>query len=70
MLGRLAHISMNGQQEGTLEISYPKAFMVSAVGTVCLFVAIYLLGIPTSDPLLIGFLIFMGIVMPFVFAGC
>ena len=27
------------------------------------------MGIPTSDPLLIGFLIFMGIVMPFVFAG-
>ena len=64
---------MNTQQEATLEISYPKALLVSAIAFVCFFVAIFLAGIPTdvtSDPLFIGFLIFMGIVMPFVFAGC
>lgn len=61
---------MNTQQEATLEISYPKALLVSVIAFACFFVAIYLDGIPTSDPLLIGFLIFMGIVMPFVFAGC
>ena len=61
---------MNIQQEATLEISYPKALLVSAIAFACFFVAIYLDGIPTSDPLLIGFLIFMGIVMPFIFAGC
>ena len=60
---------MNAQQEATLEISYPKALLVSAVGLACFFVAIFIMGIPTRDPLLIGFLIFMGIVMPFVFAG-
>jgi len=60
---------MNTQQEATLEISFPKAWLVSAAGTACFFVGIFLMGIPTSDPLLIGFLIFMGIVMPFLFAG-
>ena len=61
---------MNTQQEATLEISYPKALLVSAIAFVCFYIAIFLAGIPTSAPLLIGFLIFMGIVMPFVFAGC
>jgi hypothetical protein len=69
-LGRHAHVVMNTQQEATLEISYPKALLFSAVMMACFFVAIFVMGIPTSDPLLIGFLIFMGIVMPFVFAGC
>ena len=69
-LGRQAHTTMNTPQDATLEISYPKALLVSAVGFACFFVAMFVMGIPTSDPLLIGFLIFMGIVMPFVFAGC
>jgi hypothetical protein len=61
---------MNAQQEAILEISYPKAWLISAVGMACFFVALFLMGIPTKDPLLIGFLVFMGMVMPFVFAGC
>jgi len=68
-LGRQAHTTMNATQDATFEISYPKALLVSAGMTACFFVAIFLAGIPTSDPLLIGFLIFMGIVMPFLFAG-
>src|SRR5437660_871657 len=61
---------MNTPQDATLEIIYPKALLASAVVMACLFVAFFVMGIPMSDPLLIGFLIFMGIVMPFVFAGC
>jgi hypothetical protein len=69
LLGSQVYILMNPQQEATLEISYPKALLVSAVGMACFFVTILVIGIPTSDPLLIGFLIFMAIVIPFVFAG-
>lgn len=61
---------MDTLQEATLEISYPKAWVVSALGMVCFFLGLLAIGIPLRDPVLIIFLIFMGIVMPFVFAGC
>jgi len=68
------HTSMNTPQDAMLEISYPKALLVSAVMMACFFVAVFamffVMGFSASDPLLIGFLIFMGIVMPFVLAGC
>ena len=60
---------MNTPQDATLEISYPKALLVTIPSMVCLFVGLFVIGIPMTDPLLIGFLIFMGIVMSFVFAG-
>src|SRR5688572_24709906 len=61
--------AMNTQQEATLEISYPKALLISAIAFACFLFTIFLAGFPTSDSLFMGFLIFMGIVMTFVFAG-
>ena len=52
---------MNTAQDATLEISYPKALLVSVIGFVCFFVALFrIMDIPTSDPLLVGFRIFTG----------
>jgi hypothetical protein len=70
MVRPTVHVAMNTQQEATLEVSFPKALLVSAIGMACFFVGILGIGIPMRDPLLVGFLIFMGFVMPFVFAGC
>lgn len=61
---------MNTQQEVTLEISFPKALLISAVAMAFFFVGVFVIGIPMNDPLLVGLLICMGIIMPFVFAGC
>jgi len=57
-------------QEATLEISFPKALLVSSVGMVIFFVGNFIMGAFVKDPLFIGFVIVIGVVMPFVFAGC
>jgi hypothetical protein len=61
---------MNETQDSTLEISYPKALLVTIPSMACLAVGLFAIGIPMTDPLLIGFLAVMIPVMTFVFAGC
>jgi hypothetical protein len=61
---------MNTQEEATLDISYPKALLVSLVSMMCFAIGLCAIGIPLRDPLLIGFLVFMVTVLTFIFAGC
>jgi hypothetical protein len=57
-------------QDATLEVSYPKALMISIISMVCFVIALWVMGISMSDPLLVGFLVVMVIGMSFVFAAC
>ena len=61
---------MNTPQDETLEISYPKALMVTIPSTACFVIGLFAIGVPMTDPLLVGFLAVMVTVMPFIFAGC
>jgi len=61
---------MNTPQDATLEISYPKALLVTIPSMACFVVGLFVIVIPMSDPLLIGFLVVMVTGMTFVFAGC
>ena len=61
---------MNTQPEATLEISYPKALLISSIGMAFFVTGLFAIGLPMRDPLLIGFLAVMVVGMPFVFAGC
>lgn len=61
---------MNASQDSTLEISYPKALLVTIPSMACFVAGLFVIGIPMTDPLLIGFLAVMVPVMTFVFAGC
>ncbi|HEY1788366.1 MAG TPA: hypothetical protein VGJ73_09435 [Verrucomicrobiae bacterium] len=61
---------MNAPQDSMLEISYPKALLVTIPSMACFVVGLFVIGIPMTDPLLIGFLAVMVPVMAFVFAGC
>jgi hypothetical protein len=61
---------MNTPQDTTLEISYPKALLVTIPSMACFVVGLFAIGIPMTDPLLIGFLVVMVTGMTFVFAGC
>jgi hypothetical protein len=61
---------MNTPQDATLEISYPKALLVTIPSMACFVLGLFAIGIPMTDPLLIGFLVVMVTGMTFVFAGC
>jgi len=61
---------MNAPQDSTFEISYPKALLVTIPSMACFVVALFAIGAPMNDPLLIGFLAVMVPVMTFAFAGC
>ena len=61
---------MNASQDSTFEISYPKALLLTIPAMACFVVGLFVIGIPTTDPLLIGFLSVLVPVMTFVFAGC
>ncbi|HZQ48344.1 MAG TPA: hypothetical protein VFC07_15110 [Verrucomicrobiae bacterium] len=61
---------MNTPQDATLEISYPKALLFTIPSMACLVVGLFAIGIPMTDPLLIGFLVVMITGTTFVFAGC
>jgi hypothetical protein len=62
---------MNTPQDATLEISYPKALLVTIPSMACFFfVGLFVIVIPTADPLLTSFFVAMVIGMTFVFAGC
>ena len=61
---------MNTPQDVTLDISYPKALLVSIPSMACFVVGLFVIGIPMTEPLLIGFFVFMVTAMTFGFAGC
>lgn len=61
---------MNTPQDATFEISYLKVLLITIPSWVCFAIAIFIEGIPMGDPLLVGFLVFMFSVMPFIFAIC
>jgi hypothetical protein len=62
--------ALNTPQTVTLEISYPKALLVTIPTMACFVVGLLVIGVPMTDPLLIGFLVVMVTGMTFVFAGC
>jgi hypothetical protein len=59
----------NDTTSATLEISYPKALLLTMAFMGCFVFGIFAIGIPMTDPLLIGFLIFMVIGSTFIFAA-
>lgn len=59
---------MHIQSQCNLEPSYPKLLLVAGV-QMLVFIAVVCMFLPLDDPLLIGMLVFMSVVMPFVFAG-
>ena len=61
---------MNTPQEAMLEISYPKALLVTLPSMACFVAFPFVNGKPTSDPLFNGSLLVMAVFMTFVFAGC
>ncbi|MGO8766330.1 MAG: hypothetical protein ACLQSR_14485 [Limisphaerales bacterium] len=62
---------MNTPQDATLEISYLKALLVTIPSMACFFVVgLFVIVIPTADPLLTSCFVVMVIGMTFVFAGC
>jgi hypothetical protein len=61
---------MSTPQDATFRISYTKALLVTIPASVCFAISVVLDGIPISNPLLVGFLVVMFSVMPFVFAAC
>jgi hypothetical protein len=61
---------MNTPQDATLEISYPKALLVTIPSMACFVVGLFVIGVPMTDPMLIVFLVVMVTGMTFVFAGC
>jgi hypothetical protein len=61
--------SLNVLREATLEVSYLKALLYSAVHMFFFVVALSVIGMPIRDPLLIGFLFVMVTSMSFVFAA-
>jgi Protein of unknown function (DUF3592) len=63
-------VPANKPENVTLEISYPKALLVSTSFMACFVIGVFAMGIPRKDPLLIGFLFVMITGMSFVFAGC
>lgn len=69
-LGRHAHLLMNTSQEATLEVSFLKVLLVSVICFAFFAIAIFTMGLPLHDPLLVGFLIVMFTSMPIVFAAC
>lgn len=61
---------MSTSDETTLEISFPKALLLSALSMVGFVFGCYVIGIPMHDPMLIVFLVVMVLVMTPVFAAC
>jgi hypothetical protein len=60
----------NVLREATLEVSYSKALLYSAVHMAFFVIALFVIGMPMHDPLLIGFLVVMVPSMSFVFGAC
>jgi hypothetical protein len=60
---------MSTATETTLKISFPRALLMSAFSMVVFVVGCWVIGIPTHDPLLIGFLVVMVIIMTPLFAA-
>lgn len=67
---KAAKHTMNASDEATLEMSFPKALLFSALSMACFLVGCYFIGIPMHDYLFIGFLVVMVFVMTPVFAVC
>jgi len=61
---------MNAQNEAPIEVSFPRALVLSAISMACFVVGLFVIGVPMRDPLLIGFLIVMTLGMTFGFAMC
>lgn len=61
---------LNASQDSTLEISYPKAILVTIPSMACFVGGLFAIGIPMTDPLLIALVAVMAPVMTLVFAGC
>lgn len=61
--------NMNIAQEATLEISFPKALLLSIFQMACFVIGLFVIGIPMSDPLLVGFLVVVVTGMTFAFAA-
>ena len=61
---------MSEPNEQFLVVSFPKALFLSALSMAIFVVGCYFIGIPLHDPLLIGFLVFLVIIMTPVFALC
>lgn len=50
---------MDELDETALEISFPKAFLLSALYMTSFVIALFIIGVPMRDPLLIAFIIIM-----------
>ena len=61
---------MNTSEVATLEISYPKALLITIPWMGCFAGGLFVIGIPMTDPLVVGFLVVMVAGMTFAFAGC
>jgi hypothetical protein len=59
---------VNTPTEATIEVSFAKVLILSAISMLCFVAGLFAIGVPMKDPLLVGFLIVMVPGMTFVFA--